>query len=134
VAQLKLYTTDAAMTVFVAAAGFGAAVEDGWVPAEGALELQVEAVADGGSVIFADQTGYVPGLEGRLNPILDASDRAYLYTTNVAIDGGQQPPVSFTVGGEPLNLVDAHGNEFDVRIVAMLGQSSLLEYRRPTGD
>ncbi len=131
-ARLKLYTTDAAMTVYVAAAGLGAAVEDGWVPAEGALEVQLEAVSDGGSVIFADQTGYVPGLEGRLNPILHTPTRTYLYATNVAIDGGQQQPVDFTVGGTPLNLVDAHGNESEVRVVAMLGQSSLLEYRHLT--
>ena len=133
VAQLKLYTTDAAMTVFVAASGHSAAVENGWVPAEGALEVQLEAVADGGSVIFADQTGYVPGLEGRLNPILDASDRTYLYATNIAIDGGRQQPGGFAVGGAQLNLVDASGNESNVRVIAMLGQSSLLEYRRPTG-
>ena len=130
-AHLKLYTTDAAMTVFVAAEGFSAAVVDGWVPAEGPLQVELQAVVDGGSVIFADQTGYVPGLEGRLNPILDTSDRMHLYATNVAIDGGRQQPAGFTVGGAPLNLVDAHGNELDVRVVAMLGQSALLDYRRP---
>jgi len=130
VALLKLYTTDAAMTVFVATAGFGGAVEEAWVPDEGVLDVQLQAVDGGGSVIFADQTGYVPGLEGRLNPILDTSNRTYLHTTNIAVNGGQQQqPVSFTVGGAALNLVDAHGNEFDIRVVAMLGQSSLLNYR-----
>jgi hypothetical protein len=128
VAQLKLYTTGAPMTVFVAAAGFAAAVKNEWVPAEGALEVQLEAVAGGGSVILADGIGYVPGLDGRLNPILDDSQKSYLYATNTAIDGGQQQPVSFTVGGEPLQLVDGYGNQTDMRVTAMLGQSSLLEY------
>ena len=133
VAQLKLYTTDAPMTVFVAAASLSAAVEHEWVPADGALEVQLEAVADGGSVIFADGTGYVPGLEGRLNPILDDSQRSCLYATNVAIDGGRQQPVSFAIGGDPLHLVDAYGNQSDVRVIAMQGQSSLLEYRHRIG-
>ncbi len=133
VAQLKLYTTDTPMTVFVAAASLSAAVENEWVPDEGALEVQLEAVADGGSVIFADGTGYVPGLDGRLNPILDDSQRPYLYTTNVAVDGGRQQPVSFAVGGVPLHLVDAYGNQSDVRVIAMQGRSSLLEYRHRSG-
>ena len=131
VARLKLYTTDLPMTVFVAKEGIRATVEHGWVPAEGALAVHVETVADGGSVIFADQTGFVPGLEGRINPILDTSNRTRMYATNVAIDGGKQQPAAFTAGGKPLNLIDAEGNERDVRVIAIAGQSSLLEYRIP---
>lgn len=129
VALLKLYTTDLPMTVFAAGEGLSAKVSHEWVPAERTLEMDLDRLADGGSVIFADQSGYVPGIEGRLNPILDASQRTYLYTTNVAVNSGQQQPVHFSVGEDVLNLVDAHGNECDVRIVAMSGQSSLLEYR-----
>ena len=80
---------------------------------------------------WADQTGFVPGLEGRINPILDTSNRTRMYATNVAIDGGKQQPAAFTVGGKPLNLVDAEGNERAVRVIAIAGQSSLLEYRIP---
>lgn len=130
-ARLKLYTSDLPMTVFVAKEGIRATVEHGWVPAEGALAVHVETVADGGSVIFADQTGFVPGLEGRINPILDTSNRTYIYAANVAIDGGKQQPAAFTAGGKPLNLVDAEGNERAVRVIAIAGQSSLLEYRIP---
>ena len=43
------------------------------------------------------------------------------------------PLGQFAVGEAPLNLVDASGNESNVRVIAMLGQSSLLEYRRQTG-
>ena len=134
VASLKLYTDDAPMTVFVAGEGLSARVEDGWIPAEGALAVELEVITDGGSVIFADQTGYVPGIEGRLNPILDTSHRTYLHTTNVAVNGGQQRPVHFRVGEDVLNLVDAAGNSRDLRVVAMRGQSSLLEYRMPSEE
>ena len=132
VARLDLYTDDLPMTVFVAGPSLSAHVSTSWIPASGALSVELASLIDGGSAIFEDQTGYLPGIEGRLNPILDNLDRAYLYTTNVAVNGGQQQPVHFTVGDEVLNLVDAHGNERDLRIVAMRGQSSLLEYHSPS--
>ncbi len=132
VARLDLYTDDLPMTVFVAGPNLSAHVSTGWIPASGALSVELASLVDGGSAIFEDQTGYVPGIEGRLDPILDNLDRTYLRTTNVAVNGGQQQPVHFAVGDEVLNLVDAHGNERNLRIVAMRGQSSLLEYHSPS--
>ncbi|MDE0067177.1 MAG: DUF4143 domain-containing protein [Acidimicrobiaceae bacterium] len=132
VARLKLYTTDLSMTVYAAGEGLSAKIVSDWVPARGSLEVELDVLVDGGSVIFADQTGYVPGIEGRLNPILDVAQRTYLYTTNVAVNGGLAQPVDFSVGEDVLNLVDAHGNERDLRVVAMSGQSALLEYGLPS--
>lgn len=60
------------MTVFCAAHGFAAQVVSGWRPGDGAgpsSEVQMRPAPDGGSVIFPDRTGHVPGLRGRLNPI-----------------------------------------------------------------
>ena len=79
--------------------------------------------------MFAEGTGYLPGLAGRLNPILDTSNRTYLYASNIAIAGGRQQPVSFVPGEEELHLVDANGSEMLVRVAAITGRSSLLEYR-----
>ena len=132
VARPDLHADDLPMTVFVAGPSLSAHVSTGWVPASGALSVDLTPLIDGGSVIFEDQTGYVPGIEGRLNPILDNLDQTYIYTTNVAVNGGQPQPVHFAMGDEVLNLVDAHGNERDLRIVAMSGQSSLLEYLSPS--
>ena len=70
-----------------------------------------------------------PGLSGRLNPILDTSNRTYLYAPNIAITEGEQQPVSFVPGEEEIRLTDSDGNEFLVRVVAISGQSALLEYR-----
>lgn len=53
-------------------------------------------------------TGYIPGLKGRLNPILDSSNRTYLYADNIAIDGGKGQPVGFNVN-VPFELEDADG-------------------------
>ncbi len=136
VARFDLYADDLPMTVFVAGPGWAAHVSTGWVPANGPLGVELAPLSGGGSVIFEDGTGDVPGIEGRLNPILDSSGRTYLYADNVAVNGGAQQPVNFAIGDEVLNLVDANGNQRNITISAMGGQSSLLEYslpRTPTG-
>ena len=79
--------------------------------------------------MFSEATGHIPGLIGRLNPILDTNNRTYLYASDIAINGGRQQPVSFIPGEEDLHLMDAKGNEFLVRVTAVIGRSSLLEYR-----
>ena len=84
-------------------------------------------MAEGGSVIFLEATGNLPGLKGRLNPIRDTHDRTYLYASNIAINEGQQQPVHF-IPGEELQLTDAEGTELRVRIVDIVGRSALVEY------
>ena len=127
-AQVDLHSTHLPMTVFAAANGFAAYVEDGWVPANGALTIEMEHLPDGGSVIFPEATGFLPGLAGRLNPKLDTHDRTYLYASNIAINGGKQQPVHF-LPRENLHLTDADGKELIVRIAAIVGRSALVEYR-----
>ena len=62
------------MTVFAAATGYTAHLEHEWVPAEGALAIEMQSLPEGGAVIFSEATGYLP-LSGRLNPIRDTLDR-----------------------------------------------------------
>ena len=117
------------MTVYFAADGCSARVEQGWIPSERALAVELVALAGGGSVVFPEGTGHIPGLAGRLNPILDTSFRTYLYASNIAINDGQQQPVRFVPSEEELRLADANGRELLVRIAAIMGRSSLIEYR-----
>ena len=128
-ARLELHTMHLPMTVFVAAEGCTAYVEGEWIPAERALTIEIGTLPGGGSVVFAESTGHIPGLSGRLNPILDTSNRTYLYARNIAINEGEQQPVSFVPGEEEMRLTDSDGNEFLVRVVEISGQSALLEYR-----
>ncbi len=128
-AYLELHSVHLPMTVFAAADECRAHVERDWIPAERALAIELAVLPGGGSVIFAESTGHIPGLSGRLNPILDTSNRTYLYASNVAINEGQQQPVSFVPGKEELHLMDARGNEVLLRVAAITGRSSLLEYR-----
>ncbi len=131
-ATVDLYTTHLPMTVFASAPGYAAYLEREWMPSQGALAVELEALCEGGSIIFSEATGYLPGLKGRLNPIRDAHDRTYLYASNIAINGGKQQPVHFALG-EDLRLTDADGSEAFVRILDVMGRSALLEYRHMTG-
>ena len=126
-AAVDLHTTHLPMAVFAAAPGHAAHLEREWLPSQGALALELHAIA-GGSVIFPEAAGAVPGIEGRLNPIRDAFDRTYLYAANVAINRGKPQPVNF-IPGEGLLLTDARGHDCVVRIIAIVGRAALVEYR-----
>ena len=127
-AQIDFHTTHLPITVFAAAPGFAAHLEKDWIPAKGGLAIEMQSLQNGGSVIFPETTGNIPGVSGHLNPKRDARDRTYLYASNIAINEGQPQPVHFILG-EDLRLTDADGRELLVRIVAIVGKSALLEYR-----
>ncbi len=126
-AGIDLHTTRLPMTVFASAPGHAASLERNWTPSERALAIDLEAVPAGGSVIFPEATGHVPGLKGRLNPVRDAHDRTYLHASDIAIDGGKQQPVHF-IPGEILHVTDAQGTQLSIRIVDIVGRSVLVEY------
>ena len=128
-AAVDLHTTQLPMTVFASAPGHAAHLEQQWTPSERALAIVLNTLPRGGSVIFPEATGHIPGLKGRLNPIRDSHDRTYLYASNIAIDEGKQQPVHF-LPGEELRLTDAEGTEVRVRIVDIVGRSALVEYFR----
>ena len=123
-----LHTTHLPMTVYAAAPGFTAGLQRDWIPQQGGLLLALERLPTGGSTIFPQATGHLPGLTGRLNPKRDTSDRTYLYADNVAIEQGRQQPVHFRLR-QPLRLTDAFGVELSVTIIDIIGRSALLEYR-----
>jgi hypothetical protein len=77
--------------------------------------------------ITIGSTGYIPGLAGRLNPILDSENRSYLYADNIAIDGGKGQPVDILIGRQTI-LEDASGNRFTLRFLNIAHDSSVIEY------
>ncbi len=127
-AQVDLHSTHLPMTVFAASPGYAARLGTDWVPAEGALVVSLDSIPNGGSAIFPEATGDLPGLTGRLNPIRDSLDRMVLYASNISINDGKPQPVLF-VPGEEIRLTDADGRDLLVRIVAIEGRSALVEYR-----
>ncbi len=92
------------------------------------LEVRLERRGDVGSIII-QSTGHIEGLSGRLNPILDTSERTYLYADNIAIDGGKRQPTTFSVD-EPFILEDAHGHVFRAIVRFIEGRTALIEYEQ----
>jgi len=82
----------------------------------------------GGSVIFYGGDGRIPGLTGRLKPMCEPGESAYLYADNITINRGKQQPVAFYFG-EDLRLTDSYGSEALIRIADVAGKSSLIEHR-----
>ena len=132
-AELDLHTTHLPMMVFAAALGHSAHLERDWIPSQDSLALELFPLLEGGSVIFAEDTGHLPVVSVRLNPIQDSHERTYLYASNIAINQGKQQPVHFALD-EDLRLTDANGREATVRVVDVVGRSALLEYQPVTSD
>ncbi len=129
-AEIDLYTTQLPMTVFASASGHAAHLEQNWIPGERALAVNLRSWPEGGSVIFPESTGYLPGLNGSVETIRDSLDRTYIYASNISVNDGEQQPVHF-VPGEDLRLIDSEGNELCVRIIEIVGRSALVEHFDP---
>ena len=115
------------MTVFCAATGCRAHVVRDCQPGE-PLEVRLQPAPNGGSLIIANRTGHLPGIQGRLNPILDTLDRTYLYANNVAINDGRTQPVHFLLN-EPVHLTDSQGARATLWFREMIGASCVFDYR-----
>jgi len=91
------------------------------------LNIKLTRVPRTGSIICPNGTGHIPGLEGRLNPILDNYNRLYLDATNISIEDLPKQPVTFRLN-EPVRLEDKFGNVFMTKVIEIVGRSSLIEF------
>ena len=128
-AGADLHSTHLPMTLFAAAPGFAAKVVRAWVPMRDNLSIEIELAElhDGGSVIFPDGAGEVPGLQARLNPVHDAHDRTSLYVSGATINQGVAQPVPFALD-EELHVTDAVGTVLAIRIPEVLTKATIVEY------
>ena len=115
------------MTVLCAGTGVRAGVSINYVPG-GPLEVRMAPEPNGGSMIISSRTGHLPGIRGRLNPVLDRLDRTYLYADNIAINDGMQQPVHFSLN-EAVRLTDSMGAEATLWFREMVGSSCVFDYR-----
>lgn len=94
------------------------------------LEILLHKSDDVSSIVIHG-TGYIPKFNGRLNPILDSSNRTYLYADNIAIDAGKGQPVIFTIN-EPMSLEDNQGVIINIIFRYINGRTTaLIDYTRP---
>lgn len=115
-------------SIYIAHHFYPAHAIDNYTPSND-LNIFIKKIDDIGSMICADGTGHIQGLDGRLNPILDSSNRTYLYADNISIDGGKNQPVTFEIG-KPLVLEDRNDVVMILDFLRIKGRSSLIQYRR----
>ena len=130
-AMLDLHLLHWPITVYVATHGYCAHLEQDWTPAERMLHVDLDALPQGGAVIFPEGAGEVPGLSGTMDTIRNERDRTSLSAPNIAINDGETQPVTFAPE-EYLCLTDAEGTQMLVRLIDVTGRSALLEYRPRT--
>ena len=130
--EFELYRTDDQMNLWVVAEGHLACHRTG-APATSLLgngsviEMETDKESSN-SILFTKSIGYIPGIDGRLNPI--NHNGTYLYADNIAVNGRVERPTHFNVG-ESLDLIDAHGMQTTVRFLEVGPRFSLIEYTTP---
>lgn len=89
-------------------------------------EMKIEMRRDDkiGSIVIQN-VGYISGLKGRLNPILDSNSRIYLYADNIAINGGKNQPVDFKIN-EVLQVEDSDGTIMNLLFRFVGGHTTAL--------
>jgi hypothetical protein len=118
-------------TLLVSHPKFPAAISEKIDP-DGALEITLPRMDNIGSITI-DGTGYIPNLKGRLSPILDTSNRTYLYADNIAVNGGESQPVGFKIN-EPFELEDVDGTIVYATVKHIAARVSLIQYTRKPID
>ncbi len=128
--SFRLYRTDQEMTVLGATKGYLPLRETVAPGSAETIHLTMQPSESGRSaVLFTSATGYIPGIEGRLNPINDGG-RTYVYADNIAVDGGPANPSTFEIG-QTLHLIDVCGMETEIRFLLVAARFSLIEYTDP---
>lgn len=127
IAQFKIHT-QRNYTLLIAHPMYNAIIINDWDPSQNGLKISMPKENDFGSIII-ESTGYIPGFEGRLNPILDTHNRMYLYAGNIAINGGLQQPVHFEIG-VPFQLEDSNGTIIQIFCKYINGSTSLFQYTK----
>ena len=94
------------------------------------IEIKLTEIENIGSIII-QSTGYIKGLNGRLNPINDSNGRTYLYADNISINNGAKQPVTFGLN-KNLILEDNEGVIMNL-IFRFIGghTTALIDYIKP---
>lgn len=116
------------MTLFCAHPSYPAFLLEGYDPVYD-LEITLYPEPGVGSMLI-DGVAYIPGLEGRLNPISNStttSSGGYVYADNISVSGKDRP-AKFQ-DEEVLEMEDARGTVYHVEFRRSINGFSIVEYR-----
>ena len=129
--ELELYRSDDQMTLLMAGEGHAAYIKSPFVPKENnnhyVANMKPFDGSWGHSILFIGSTGYIPGIDGRLNP----HKGLYVYGDNLSINGTVAKPAAHFKLDEWLEVRDSKGMECSMRFKVVEGNFSLLEYTTP---
>ena len=100
------------------------------------LEVTLPAGAGAHSLIFAGNTGHIPGFGPRLAPIGNNHDAegippvTYMYLDNGSVDGRAEQPFHFRVG-RPMMLENGEGDQLRATCVGFVGEARCGSTKRP---
>lgn len=80
-----------------------------------------------GSIISSQNWVSIPGLEGYIDVKVNSSSKTYIYTQNIAVDGGKHQPVYFDVN-QPLILEDRHYTKKKILVRFIREKISLIDF------
>lgn len=128
----NLHSETVPFTVFAAAEGYEGTVKEGWIPADGDAKIELKAYPGGGSCIFSERSGGIPGLAGELQADLNpgaggTQTPIEVQTNNLAING-KNPVDTFIDFGQVIEVSDSDDVTLSVSIRTIVGKSVLLDY------
>ncbi|WP_108867885.1 toll/interleukin-1 receptor domain-containing protein [Aquimarina aquimarini] len=90
------------------------------------IKITIEKGKGVGSVIL-NKSGEIPGIKGRIKPILKSNNKGSLYADNIAVEGGKHQPCDFELN-KSISIEDNGGNALLLTFRFFLGRIALAEY------
>lgn len=92
------------------------------------IKVTIEKVTGSGSIIL-NKSGEVPGISGRIKPILKSNNGTALYADNIAIEGGKHQPYDFELN-KSISVEDNEGNILHLTFRFFKGRIALIDYHK----
>lgn len=115
----KLYT------VLIAHSEYPSVIFNNMNPKED-IEVIIEKSNNSGSVII-NKSGYIPGISGKIEPVLKTDKALSLYADNIAIEGGKNQPYNFEFN-KAISLEDNGGNVLYLTFRFFQGRIALIDF------
>ncbi|MFD2563814.1 TIR domain-containing protein [Aquimarina rubra] len=112
-------------TVLIAHTSYPAVVFHHINPKED-IEVTIEKSNNSGSVII-NKSGHIPGISGKIEPVLKPDKGLSLYADNIAVDGGKHQPYDFALD-TAISLEDNEGNRAHVTFRFFQGRIALIDF------
>jgi len=92
------------------------------------IKVKIEKEKETGSIII-NKSGKIPGISGRIEPIIKPDKQLSLYADNIAIEGGKYQPYDFMLNTS-ISLEDNEGNVIHLTFRFFQGRIALIDFNK----